>query len=285
MPARTKGELLHEGQRLVFDEFGAGPRAFVLLPGLLLPRRMHRPLAEALAARGNRVITLDLLGHGESDRPRDMWRYSMPLFSEQVIALLDHLELDEAVVGGTSLGANVTLEVAVRAPGRLRGAMIEMPVLDNALPACALAFTPLLVWLTFGEPAARLVSRAARLFPAGISQLTDVGRDWVGQDPAPSAALLQGLFFGRIAPPRLERSKIDMPALVIGHMRDPVHPFSDSGMLVRELRRGRLIEAKSLLELRLTPERLTGEIAAFLDECWQPAATAKPRRRASRASA
>ena len=59
--------------------------------GLLLSQEMHRPLAEDLAARGNRVITVDLLGHGESDRPRDMWRYSMRFFGEQLVALMDHL--------------------------------------------------------------------------------------------------------------------------------------------------------------------------------------------------
>ena len=48
--------------------------------------------------------------------------------------------------------------------------------------------------------------------------------------------------------------------LVIGHYRDPVHPFSDSDMLVRELPNARLVQASSILELRLTPERLTGEI-------------------------
>ena len=109
----------------------------ILLPGLLLPARMHEPLAQALAERGNRVVLLDLLGHGRSDRPRDMWRYSMRDFAEEVVALMDHLELDEAVVGGTSLGANTTLEVASLAPERLRGMVIEMPVLDNALLACA----------------------------------------------------------------------------------------------------------------------------------------------------
>ena len=125
-------------------------------------QRMHGPLAAALAERGNRVITLDLLGHGESDRPRDMWRYSMPFFGEQTIALLDHLELDKAVVGGTSLGANTTLEVAAPAPERLRGMVIEMPVLDNALLAAAVAFPPLLS-LKFGEPVMRLVAgRPAR---------------------------------------------------------------------------------------------------------------------------
>ena len=49
----------------------------------MLSQEMHRPLAEALAARGNRVITLDLLGHGASDRPRDMWRYSMAIYGDR----------------------------------------------------------------------------------------------------------------------------------------------------------------------------------------------------------
>src|SRR5438094_10532755 len=159
----------HGGQKLAYDVYGAGSRNLVLLPGLLLPRWMHDPLAQSLAERGNHVITFDLLGHGESSRPRDMWRYSMPIFARQVVALLDHLEIDQAVVGGTSLGANVTLEVAALAPQRLRGMVVEMPVLDNALLACAIAFAPLLVWLTLGEPVARLLSRAVRLVPRGLS--------------------------------------------------------------------------------------------------------------------
>ncbi len=282
MTDRHQGEFEFEGQRLQFDDFGSGPRPLVLLPGLLLPRTMQTPLARALAERGNRVITLDLLGHGHSDRPRDMARYSMGQFAEQTIALLDHLGLDEAVVGGTSLGANVTLEVAVRARRRLRGLVIEMPVLDNALVACAVAFTPLLLWLTFGERLARLTARAARLLPRVGPELLGAGLDWAGQDPAPSAAVLQGLFFGRIAPPRAERSTIETPALVLGHTRDPVHPFSDSDHLVHELRHARLVEASSILELRLTPRRLTEEIASFLDECWRPVAGRRPsRRRAS----
>src|SRR3954447_2863918 len=120
-----------EGHSIAFTEYGGGPaavtpaggrgrtakssradaRPLVLVHGLLLSQEMHRPLAEELAARGNRVITIDLLGHGASDRPPDMWKYSMPFFGSQVVALLDHLEVDEAVVLGTSLGANTALEV------------------------------------------------------------------------------------------------------------------------------------------------------------------------------
>src|SRR3954468_23111021 len=233
MSARRRS-FRHEGFRLAYDEYGAGARPLVLLPGLLLNRKMHAPLARALGERGNRVYVLDFLGHGDSDRPRDMARYTMPLMGDQVIGLLDHLELDEVVIGGTSLGANVSLDVMTKAPERLRGAIIEMPVLDNALLGCALAFTPLLVYLTFGAPIAKGVARLARLVPRGSHNLVDTGLDWVSQDPGPSASVIQGLFFGRTAPPRSERALLETRTLVIGHPRDPIHPFSDADELARE---------------------------------------------------
>src|ERR1700722_3415378 len=101
-------------QRISYSEFGGGPalvsgpggrrgrtahsspaaeRPVILIHGLLLSQTMDHPLAEDLAARGNRVITVDLLGHGESDRPRDMWHYSMGAFAQQVLALMDHLNV------------------------------------------------------------------------------------------------------------------------------------------------------------------------------------------------
>jgi len=284
-PART-GSFRHDGQRLAYTDYGEGPRLVVLLHGLLLSQRMHERLARDLAARGNRVITLDLLGHGRSDRPRDMWRHSMSLYAEQVIGLLDHLGVEQAVVGGTSLGANVTLEVAQRDASRLRGMVVEMPVLDNALLAGALAFTPLMVALSYAEPVMAGVAWAARKVPSRlVPYWIDVALDVVRQEPGPSAAVIQGILFGRVAPHRRERRTFRTPALIIGHRRDPIHPFSDADLLASELRASRLVEALTILELRLSPERLTGEIAAFLDDCWAPrAAAARPRRRASRSA-
>src|SRR4051794_15083045 len=266
---------------LAYETYGEGPRVTVLLHGLLFSGRMHDELARALADRGHRVVCLDLLGHGASDRPRDMWRYSMTEFGREVVALLDHLSVEQAVVMGTSLGANTTLEVASIAPERLRGMVVEMPVLDHALLGCAVAFTPLMLGLTFGAPAARLLARAARAVPsARLPWQAGILVDWVAQDPEPSAAVIQGLFFGRTAPHRSERRTFEMPALVIGHRYDILHPFSDAGMLAEELPQGRLLQANSFLELRLAPDRLTNEIAAFLDDCWKPTAAPK-RRRAS----
>jgi pimeloyl-ACP methyl ester carboxylesterase len=264
------GSFRFDGQRLAYSIHGRrSHRTTVLMPGLLLSQKMQAPIARELASRGNRVITFDPLGHGQSDRPRDMWRYSMSAFAEQAVALLDHLEIDEAIVGGTSLGANITLEVASLAPERLRGMIIEMPVLDNAIPACAAAFAPLLLALTFGEPVMKRVARAARVVPRGrVPFLLELGLDAVAQDPGPSAAVLQGIIFGRTAPHRTERRTFEAPALVIGHPRDPVHPFSDADMLAAELPNGRLIDANSIIELRLRPARLTHKIADFVDECW-----------------
>jgi hypothetical protein len=52
-------------------------------------------------------------------------------------------------------------------------------------------------------------------------------------------------------------------------------------MLVRELPNARLVEASSILELRLTPERLTSEIVAFVESCFKPAPASGARRRTS----
>jgi len=280
--AERSGRFTYEGRRLAYRVYGDGPRVTVLLHGLLLSQRMHVRLARALAERGDRVVTLDLYGHGRSDRPPDMWRYGMGFFARDVVALLDHLELDEAVVGGTSLGANTTLEVASAAPERLRGMVLEMPVLDNALLACAVAFTPLMVALTVGEPLMKGLSRVTRMIPdAHVPWAANVLLDTVRQAPAPSAAVLQGIFSGRTAPHRSERRTFTMPSLVIGHHRDPVHPFSDAGLLAEELPDARLLEASSIVELRVAPERLTGEIAEFIDDCWRP----RPAQRASRRAA
>lgn len=259
------GDFLYEGHRIEYDTYGEGERVVVLVHGLLMNRRMFERLGPELARQGNRVVCVDLLGHGRSDRPEDLRLYSMPLFARQVEALLDHLEQSAAVVGGTSLGANVALELATHSPERVRGLFIEMPVLDNALPAVAGAFTPVLLGLRLGRPLFELASRVTSVVPR-TNYLVDIGLDWVRQRPGPSGAVLEGLLLGETAPHREQRQKIKQPALIVGHSRDPVHPFSDSGMLAEELENGRLVIASSIFEWRLQPKRLDAELAAFLEE-------------------
>jgi hypothetical protein len=146
-----------------------------------------------------------------------------------------------------------------------------MPVLDNALAAVAAIFAPVLLGLRLGRPAIELSSRLSSLVPRS-SFLLDIGLDWLRRRPGPSIAVLEGLLLGETAPPREQRRLIDRPALVVGHPRDPLHPFSDSGMLIEELGRARLLEANSILEWRTRPRRLDGELARFLDEVWETGA-------------
>jgi pimeloyl-ACP methyl ester carboxylesterase len=261
-------DFAYNGHRISYEEHGSGDRPIVLIHGLLMNRRMFDRLAPEIAKRGNRVILIDLLGHGRSDSPPEMTHFSMNLFARQVVTLLDHLEIEQAVVGGTSLGANVSLTAAARFPDRVKGMMVEMPVLDNALLAVGVIFTPILLTLRFGAPVLKVVASLARRVPRS-NQLLDITLDWVRRDPEPSAAVLEGLFLGAAAPHHDERVNMEQPTLVIGHRADPLHPFSDSGMLFEELPNARLVEANSILEWRIAPERLDSELARFLDDVWQ----------------
>ncbi|RSM59328.1 alpha/beta hydrolase [Amycolatopsis sp. WAC 01376] len=265
-PIELSGSFTHEGHRLAYTEFGSGDRVVVLTHGIMLTRRMHAPLARKLARAGFRAVTLDLLGHGDSDRPTDSWLYSMPAFAEQTVALLDHLEIDAAVIGGTSLGANVALEVGVAAPDRALGLVVEMPVLDNAIVAGLITFAPLLMAARFLPVTVQGVALAAKLAPHG-NQWVDVVTDTLSQEPAPMAALLHGVLFGRIAPPKSIRRKIETPALVIGHERDPIHPFGDADTLAADMPAAEFVQARSPVELRFDPTRLTEAIAGFSARC------------------
>lgn len=257
-----------EGHQIAYEEAGAGDRTVILVHGLTFNRKMHRPLAEALAERGFRTVTVDLLGHGDSDRPERSWEYSMARYGRLLLALIEHLGVPDAVLLGTSLGANSSLEAAARDPSRIRGMVIEMPVLEHSLIAVGGTFLPLFAVLRGGEPVVRLLGRALRRVPTRNHWLADILLDTIRQDPRATSAVLLGLFFGRVAPPRAERELIEVPTLVIGHHVDPIHPFSDAGMLAEELPNGRLLEASTILELRIAPKRLTDEIATYLDGLW-----------------
>ena len=263
------GQFFVDSDRLEYTEYGGGDRWVILLHGQLMPRRMHDPLARVLAAEGFHVVTLDLLGHGRSDRPEDPKEYSMTAWGEQVVALLDHLGAETAVVGGTSLGANVSLEVAAIAPERVQGLLLEMPVLDNAVEAGILAFAPLLFMARFFPPGVRLLAGTARLVPRGIAGFWGgIVLDTLNQRPASMAAVIHGIFFGRVAPSSRLRRQIHAHALVIGHPRDPIHLAADALMVAEEMPHARHIGASSILEWRFRPDQLNGEAVAFVTECW-----------------
>jgi pimeloyl-ACP methyl ester carboxylesterase len=258
----------HDGRRLSYETRGAGDRPLVLTHGLLMDSTLNRRVAGALAARGHRVLLLDLLGHGESDKPRHAAEYRTDLYGEQVVGLLDHLQIAQAVIGGMSLGANVSLHVAVHHPERVRGLVVEMPVLERAVPAAALTFVPTLLAVHYALPVARLASCIARRARHSGIDILDAALAPLALPPEVTAAILHGILVGPVAPTIDERHRIAAPALVLGHRVDMIHPFSDAQKLAADVPDARFVGGRTIFELRLRHGRFVTEIERFLDEVW-----------------
>jgi pimeloyl-ACP methyl ester carboxylesterase len=272
----TRHTLTYGRYRLAYEVYGSGPRVLVWLHGLLLDANLSRGLARRLAAQGNRVVLLDLLGHGRSDKPRHAGPHRMDLYAKQVLCLLDELGVDQAVLGGVSLGTNVSLFTAVEAPERVRGLVLEMPVLEWAVPAAAVVFLPLLFWVHYARGGVRLIASTASRLP--LSGLGPLGSfiNAARSDPDATAAVLHGVLVGPIAPTIDQRHGITAPALVLGHGIDLVHSFTDAKRLAQQLPDAELIRTRTFAELWVRPARLTAEIGNFLDRVWTEAGPAEP---------
>ena len=210
---------------LSYEVHGSGDHTLVYLHGLLMDAAVNRRLARDLADAGNRVILLDLPGHGASEKPLSASAHRMDAYARNVVALLDELALDRAVVGGMSLGADVSLQVAVLAPERLAGLVIEMPVLEQATPYAALLFTPLLAAANYLKPVLRVTSGLLRRVPRHRLGPLDAIFGPVTLEPEELMAVLHGVLVGPVAPTAAQRQAMEVPTLVVGHGADWLHPL------------------------------------------------------------
>jgi pimeloyl-ACP methyl ester carboxylesterase len=127
-----KGIFQSDGARLTYYVSGAGLPVVFLHP-TPLDHEYWRPLTENLA--GVRTIVPDLRGHGESelgsglsaggfDRVPDAPVLTMRQLAKDVLALIDHLDLQEALFAGCSIGGYAMMELWRQAPKRMRGLAI-----------------------------------------------------------------------------------------------------------------------------------------------------------------
>jgi pimeloyl-ACP methyl ester carboxylesterase len=192
---------------LKYDELGKG-LPVVLLHGFPLCRQMWAPQMAALADAGYRVICPDLPGFGESSSLSHP--ASMPRYADSVIDLLDELGIDQAVVGGMSMGGYVLLDLVERYPKRLPGAMFLV--------------TPVL----FAE-------ETSRKNPRLILKV----RQWV--EAAPSSGLIGGLLAMRERDDAVDKLPgFTLPSLVIGAEQDLAVPLEHSRLLAQGLPNSRL---------------------------------------------
>ncbi|PQJ68924.1 alpha/beta fold hydrolase [Polaribacter butkevichii] len=103
--------------RISYTDAGKGT-AVVLIHGFLENATMWDKITPELTKR-NRVITIDLLGHGKSDCLG--YVHAMELFSETVEAVLKHLKIRKFILVGHSLGGYISLAIAKMNPTRIKG--------------------------------------------------------------------------------------------------------------------------------------------------------------------
>ncbi len=97
-------------------------RDVLLTHGLASNQQLWFGAAEALAARGHRVVTFDQRGHGQSSKPDH--GYDMATVADDLVLLIEALGLDQPVIGGQSWGGNVVLEATHRHGDKVAGAVL-----------------------------------------------------------------------------------------------------------------------------------------------------------------
>ena len=180
---------------------------------------------------GFRLIGMDFRAHGETRPTGDEAKIGIAAFAEDLAALIDHLGLDRAVVGGISQGAAVALNFALRFPDRVLALILSRPAwLDAPFPENVRIF-PALARLIRDHGARRGLElfEASPEYKAAFDESPDVAQSLLGQFASPRAedavARLERIPRDSPCRHRDEWRLIRVPTLVLANRQDPVHPF------------------------------------------------------------
>ncbi len=265
MQPEETGRVRWGDYELAYEIYGrADGVPFLMMHGILLDSVVNQDLAERFASEGFRVVLFDFLGHGASDKPADPKLHRVDFYAEQGLAVLDHLRIQRAVVGGISLGAITALQLVALAPDRVRALFLEMPVMEWSAPAAALILVPPMMIVRYAGSLYRPVARFLRRLPRPRVKWAASVLNAASQEPEVIAAILHGVLIGPVVPAAAVRKNINAPTLIVGHNGDALHQLVDSEELANEIPGARLLRARSILELRTSPERLMPEILEFL---------------------
>jgi pimeloyl-ACP methyl ester carboxylesterase len=112
------------GHTISFEDAGEGP-AIVLVPGWTMSAADWRDAGYVdRLATSHRVLAVDPLGNGLSDKPHDLMAYAWPAVAADVVAVMDEVGIDRATVWGYSRGAVLAGAVAAEFPDRVAGLIL-----------------------------------------------------------------------------------------------------------------------------------------------------------------
>jgi pimeloyl-ACP methyl ester carboxylesterase len=274
MPTFERGGLAFN----YLDEGDPSGRPFVFEHGL--GGNVSQPAGVFPPPSGVRLLSLDCRGHGGTRPLGPADKLSFSSFADDVAALMDHLGLQRAVVGGISMGAGVALNLASRYPQRVAGLVLSRPAwLDSSRPENLKAY-PVIARLLMEHGAER-----GREFFEGTEEYADLERATPGAGCSLASSQFGRLCAREYAPvieslagdaPSRDRAQwrvMRAPALVLASWQDPTHPHSYAEILARELPSAQLAELTPKIEHegRHATDAQTA-IAGFLGRVFLPAA-------------
>jgi pimeloyl-ACP methyl ester carboxylesterase/predicted glycosyltransferase len=257
----SEGFVERDGQRLFYEVYGEGEETIFLLPTWSLVHSRHWKMQIHYFARHFRVLVMDGLGNGRSDRCRDPKRYAPREFARDCLAVMDATGTERAVMVSLSTGAQYQLELARLAPERIAGAVFigpMFPYTPSHLTLLAHPLTPAfsrsvhLPWpiswthMSGGHWRQDYLKSAEWFIPRALPEphSPKAIEDSIGwaldTDPETLiATLAHGEFLrGRRTLSQLAES-LDCPVLVVSGDRDKIVPPRDAHALAR-LSNGRL---------------------------------------------
>ncbi len=240
-------EVAVDGYRYCVADLGAGAPV-VLLHGLGGSIYDWRHMMEPLS-RTHRVVAIDLLGAGESDKPAGE-DYSVAAQARRVKGLLDALGIPRATLVGNSYGGGVALRLAQDWPDRVeRMALINSICYADRVPcyvkACRIPGAEFLVYLIPLGKATRWVLRGSY---GTVSRLTEAELDtYIAEIRAPGRRRSLVLTIRQVIPPDTrefeERLKaVKAPALLLWGTQDRTVPVELGRRLAKDLPDARLVE-------------------------------------------
>ena len=263
---RNHSFLTSDGCRLSYESAGEG-LPVVWQHGLAANRRQPADVFPEL--QGIRRITLECRGHGDSELG-DPDRLSIASFTEDVIAFMDHLGVQKAVVGGISMGGAIALRLAALHPERTCGliiarpAWIDGPSLETMSPYAAVAQCIAEFGLKEGlerflhsadlEKVQRVSPGNALSLQAFFAQANPENTVQLLSRIAKDAPAVGGLI-----------STITVPALIIANDQEFVHPLAYALSLHSKLPRAQLrIVTSKTIDARAYREEFALALREFL---------------------
>ncbi len=266
-PAR----LVRHGLSLHVDDEGGSGSPVIFQHGLCGDAAQTR---EAFPSHSRfRRLTLECRGHGQSEAG-DPKEFSIATFTDDIVALIESLDAGPAVAGGISMGAAISLRLAVKRPDLVRGLIMARPAWVTAAAPANMepnALVGALLTRYPPEEAHRIFQRsdiAKHLSQVAPDNLKSLEGFFERQAYEVTAALLTKISADGPGASEAEVRALAIPTLVIGTDHDFIHPLSYAQTLAHLIPTAKFKAITSkVVSKELYVSDFHAAVTQFLGEC------------------